>query len=124
MKFPPLGPAGAPAAKRNHFITPFDLMIFGLNPILPPTRPRARPGRTRPSLDYSTFGVTGQSNVLGMQPVTVPAGTFTALVVRSTLAQPGFPYGSGTRTCWFAPGKGLVKLVFDHGDDSVSTVEL
>ena len=59
-----------------------------------------------------------------MQTVTVPAGTFQAVVVRSTLVQPGFPYGSGTRTSWFAPDKGLVKLVFAHGDDSVSTVVL
>ncbi len=53
-----------------------------------------------------------------------PAGTFQALVVRSTLAQQGFRYGSGTRTLWFAPGKGLVKLLFVHADHSVSTVEL
>jgi hypothetical protein len=46
------------------------------------------------------------------------------MVVRSTLKQPGYPYGSGTRTCWFAPAKGLVKLVFVHADGSVSTVEL
>jgi hypothetical protein len=44
--------------------------------------------------------------------------------VRSTLTQKGFPFGSGTRTCWFAPGKGLVKLTFAHRDGSVSTVEL
>jgi hypothetical protein len=44
--------------------------------------------------------------------------------VRSTLVQPGFPFGSGTRTCWFAPDQGLVKLVFQHGDKSVSTVVL
>ena len=43
--------------------------------------------------------------------------------MRSTLTQKGFRYGSGTRTSWFAPGKGLVKLVFRHRDGSVSTVE-
>jgi hypothetical protein len=125
LKFPKLGPAGAPAAKRNHFITPFDLMIFGYNPLLP-----AYPatGNTwsvsKPSLDFATYGATGKSKVLGVQSVTVPAGTFQALVVRSTLVQAGFPYGSGTRTCWFASGKGLVKLVFAHGDHSTSTVVL
>jgi hypothetical protein len=62
--------------------------------------------------------------MLGVQAVKVPAGTFQALAVRTTLVQAGFPYGSGTRTSWFAPGKGLVKLVFAHGDHSVSTVEL
>jgi hypothetical protein len=25
---------------------------------------------------------------------------------------------------WFAPGRGLIKLVFDHRDGSVSTVQL
>ena len=125
LKFPPLGPAGAPPAKRNHFVTVFDLMTYGYNPIFP-AYPAA--GMTwssvKPSLDFNTYGVTGQSKVLGLQSVTVPAGTFQALVVRSTLTQPGFPYGSGTRTSWFAPGKGLVKLVFAHGDHSVSTVVL
>jgi hypothetical protein len=58
-----------------------------------------------------------------VQKVKTPAGTFDALVVTSALSQPGFPFGSGTRTMWFAPGKGLVKLVFRHGDHSVSTVE-
>jgi hypothetical protein len=43
--------------------------------------------------------------------------------IRSTLTQSGFPFGSGERTSYFAPGKGLVKLVFKHKDGSVSTVE-
>ena len=125
VKFPPLGPTGAPAVKRNHFITAFDLMTFGFNPIFPAYPAAGQTwSATKPSLDFTTYGVTGQSKVLGVQPVTVPAGKFQALVVRSTLRQPGFPYGSGTRTSWFAPGKGLVKLVFAHGDHSVSTVVL
>jgi hypothetical protein len=77
-----------------------------------------------PSRDYSLFGVTGTTTVVGTQSVTVPAGTFKALVVRSTLTQKDFTYGTGTRTSWFAPGKGLVKLVFRHADGSVSTVSL
>jgi hypothetical protein len=76
------------------------------------------------SRDFSLFGVKGTSTVVGLQRVTVPAGTFTAVVIRSRLVQAGYPYGSGARTSWFAPGKGLVKLVFDHGDQSVSTVVL
>jgi hypothetical protein len=110
---------------RDHFASPFDLMNFGLNPILP-----AYPGAgqnwstSRSSSEYITYGVTGTSRILGLQTVHVPAGTFKAIAVRSTLKQPGFPYGSGTRTCWFAAGKGLVKLVFDHADGSVSTVVL
>jgi len=40
------------------------------------------------------------------------------------LTQPGFKFGSGTRTMWIVDGKGLVKLVFRHRDGSTSTVEL
>jgi hypothetical protein len=39
------------------------------------------------------------------------------------MTQKGFPFGCGRRDSWFAPGKGLVKLVFHHRDGSVSTVE-
>jgi len=125
LKFPPLGPGGAAANKRNHFVTPFDLMNFGFNPLLPAYPAAGNTwAATKPSRDFVIYGVTGQTKVIGIQSVTVPAGTFQALVVRSTLSQPGFPYGTGTRTCWFAPGKGLVKLVFAHGDHSISTVVL
>lgn len=124
-KLPKLGPAALPAKKRRHFFTPFDLMDFGYQPILPayPTAGTAWSGRAS-GIAYSVFGVTGTTKVLGLQTVTVPAGTFRALAVRSVLAQKGFPFGSGTRTSWFAPGRGLVKLVFQHGDGSVSDVEL
>jgi hypothetical protein len=68
--------------------------------------------------------VSGSAKVVGIQRVRVPAGSFNALVVRASLRQPGFRFGSGIRTSWFAAGKGLVKLVFRHGDGSVSTVVL
>jgi hypothetical protein len=75
--------------------------------------------------DYQIYGVTGVTKVAGTQTVKVPAGTFKgAVVLGSTLKQSGFPFGSGTRTMWFAPGRGLVKLVFRHADGSTSTVEL
>ena len=77
-----------------------------------------------PSRDFNVFGVRGTTKVLGTRSVKVPAGRFKALAVRSTLKQQGFPFGSGTRTAYFAPKRGLVKLVFVHGDRSVSTVEL
>jgi hypothetical protein len=125
LKFPPLGPRSAATADRNHIVTPFDLMTFGFNPVL---QAYAVKGATWPSdpagHDFAVYGVTGTTQVLGVQTVTVAAGTFHALAVRTKLVQAGFPYGSGTRTSWFAPGKGLVKLVFAHGDGSVSTVEL
>src|SRR4051794_4018140 len=125
IRFPGLGPKALPAGKRRHFFTPFDLMNFGFNPVLPayPTT-GAVWGSKNPSRDYSTFGVNGSSKIVGVQKVKVPGGTFNALVVRSSLSQPGFKFGSGTRTSWFAPDKGLVKLVFRHGDGSVSTVVL
>ena len=125
IKFPALGPKSLPAAKRRHFFTPFDLMNFGFNPLLT-AYPAVRQtwGSKNPSRDFSTFGVNGSAKVIGIQKVKVPAGTFDALVVRATLNQPGFKFGSGTRTSYFAAGKGLVKLIFRHGDGSVSTVDL
>jgi len=122
---PKLGPASVPAAKRRHFFTPFDLLNFGFEPILPeyPTPGTSWSGSAA-GRAYAVFGVTGRTTVLGLRTVSVPAGTFRALAVRSTLVQKGFPFGSGTRTCWFAPGRGLVKLVFRHADGSVSDVEL
>jgi hypothetical protein len=125
LTFPQLGPAGAPAAHRNHFVTALDLFTFGLNPILPPYPAIGDHWSTsRHSDDFATYGVDGSTRIVGMRTVKVPAGTYHALVVSSKLTQRGFAYGSGTRTCWFAPGVGLVKLVFAHRDGSVSTVEL
>jgi hypothetical protein len=125
VKLPPLGPSSLPSAKRRHFFTPFDLMTFGFNPLLPAYPSAGAKWSSDPaSRDYAVYGVSGSSRVVGTQTVKVPAGTFNALVVASTLKQPGFPFGSGTRTMWFADGKGLVKLVFRHGDGSVSVVEL
>lgn len=124
-KLPPLGPKGAAADKRRHFHTPFDLMTFGFNPLLPAYPASGNTWKADPAgRDYAIYGVTGTTAVAAVQSVHVPAGTFSALVVNSTLKQAGFPFGSGTRTSWFAPGRGLVKLVFRHGDGSVSTVEL
>ena len=122
---PKLGPSSLPAKKRRHFFTPFDLMNFGFSPLFPeyPAAGMTWSGGAS-GLAYKTFGVTGTSKVLGIQTVHVPAGTFHALAVRSTLHQAGFPFGSGTRTSWFAPGRGLVKLIFQHADGSVSDVEL
>jgi hypothetical protein len=118
LKLPKLG-------HRKHFFTPFDLMEYGFNPLLPayPVKGTTWKG-VRSSADFTQFGVTGVTKVVGVRRVTVPAGTFEALEVISDLTQKGHPYGSGVRTSWFAPGRGLVKLVFKHGDHSVSTVVL
>jgi hypothetical protein len=125
IRFPALGPKSLPATKRRHFFTPFDLMNFGFNPVLTAYPASGQTwGSKNPSRDFSTFGVNGSTKVIGVQKIKVPAGTFDVLVVQATLSQPGFKFGSGTRTSYFAAGKGLVKLIFRHGDGSVSTVEL
>jgi hypothetical protein len=123
--FPALGPRFAKKSNRRHFFTPFDLMNFGFNPVLPAYAKAGDTWASSPTgTDFQSYGVTGSSTVLGTERVTVPGGTFDALVVRTKLKQPGFAFGSGTRTCWFAPGKGLVKLIFSHGDGSTSQVVL
>ena len=76
-----------------------------------------------PSRDYSVYGVTGSTKVLGVRREGRQED-YQALAVQSTLTQQGFTFGSGTRTSWFVADKGLVKLVFRHGDGSVSTVQL
>jgi hypothetical protein len=124
-KLPPLGPSALPKEKRRHFFTPFDLMTFGFNPVIPAYPASGNTWTAKTSgRDWETYGVTGTTTVLGVQKVTTPAGSFQALAVRSVLVQPGFPFGSGTRTSWFAPKRGLVKLEFRHADKSVSVVEL
>jgi hypothetical protein len=111
-------------AKGRRFFTPFDLMVFGINPVAPvfPTN-----GQTwavkRDSRDFKVFGATGMSKVTGRRDVRVPAGSFPAVVVESTLTTRKSKFGSGRRTAWFASGEGLIKLVFRHRDGSVSTVE-
>jgi hypothetical protein len=123
VTLPPLGPGSAPLAKRRHFFTVFDLMEYGFNPVLPEYPAAGESWSSQNgSRDFDIYGVVGSTRVVGIQKVTVPAGTFSALVVRSTLKEAGFPWGSGVRTCWFVAGKGLVKLVFQHADGSVSQV--
>jgi len=125
VKFPALGPNALPATKRRHFFTPYDLMTYGFNPLFPayPTAGTDWEGKAA-GRDFQVYGVTGTAKILGVQSVKTPAGTFKALAVKTTLTQPGFKFGSGTRTTWFAEGKGLVKLIFLHRDGSRSTVEL
>ena len=109
---------------NRHFFTPFDLMAFGFNPLLP-AYPET--GMTwsydKASTDFRNYGVVGHSKIVGFRKIKVPAGSYRALLVESTLSQRGSRFGSGRRDSWFAPGKGLVKLVFHHRDGSVSTVE-
>jgi hypothetical protein len=123
--FPGLGPSSVAKSRRRHFFTPFDLMTFGFNPVLPAYPAKGDSWSDDPnSPDFRAFGVTGQSEVVGFSTVKVPAGTYKdAVHIQSTLNQKGFKFGTGRRDSWFAPNKGLVKLVFRHRDGSVSTVE-
>ena len=124
VDFPDLGPRSVSKSRRRRFFTAYDLMTYGFNPVLPAYPAKGESWKSsRRTRDFKVFGVTGSSEVLGVQRVRTPAGTFRAIAVRSRLRQPGFRFGSGTRTSWFAPGRGLVKLVFRHADGSVSTVE-
>ena len=100
-KFPKLG-------KSRRFTTPFDLMVYGFNPVIP--SPGTKAGTTwrssRTSRDFSIFGVSGNTTVLGTQTVTVRGKQYKAVAIRSRLTQAGHKFGSGTRTAWFAPGQG------------------
>ena len=99
-------------------------MTFGYNPVLPANPAKGQSWQSnRQSRDFGVFGVTGRSRVLGMKRVRTPAGSFNALTVESRLRQRGFRFGTGRRLSYFAPDKGLVKLVFRHRDGSVSTVD-
>ena len=122
--FPRLGPRGS-GDSRNRFRTPYDLMNYGFNPIIPAYAKKGDAWRSsRDTRDWAEYGVVGISTVLGRRSVRTPAGRFKrTIAVRSTLRQPGFRFGSGTRTSWFQPGRGLVKLVFRHDDGSVTQVE-
>jgi hypothetical protein len=124
VHFPPLGPGNVPSAKRRRFFTPFDLMTFGFNPVLPTYPYKGQTWKSsKAGLDHSVFGVTGNSRVVGFERIGTPAGRFRTVHVRSKLVQHGFKFGSGVRDEWFAPGVGLVKLVVHHADGSVSSVE-
>jgi hypothetical protein len=124
-KFPGLGPRSVSTARRRHFFTPFDLMTFGFNPILPAYPEKGQSwSHDRTSPDFRAFGVTGHSTVVGFGTIKVASRTYkNAVHVQSTLSQKGFKFGTGRRDSWFAPDRGLVKLVFHHRDGSVSTVE-
>ena len=81
-KLPPLGPSSLPVNKRRHFFTPFDLMTYGFNPVLPAYPAPGTVWTSDPSSrDFALYGVTGSTRVVGVQKVKVPAGTFQALVV-------------------------------------------
>jgi hypothetical protein len=123
VDMPRLGPTNGPEGRRR-FVTPYDLMTYGYKPVLPAYTFKGETWRSAAgSRDFQVNGVSGVSTVLGQRTVTVPAGRFKAIAVRSVLRQKGHRFGSGSRTSYFAPDVGLVKLTFRHDDGSTSTVE-
>ena len=121
---PQLGPRSLPRDRRRRFFTPFDLMVYGFNPVVPAYAEAGQTWIGQPrSRDYKIFGVRGRSVVVGTRRVRTPLGRLRTVVVESRLRQKGYPFGSGRRTMYFAQDRGLVKLVFRHRDGSVSTVE-
>ncbi len=116
-KFPSL-------AHHRTFLTPVDLMVYGFNPLLPAYPEAGAHWKSGNARSMQEYDVTGVTRVVGVRTVRVPAGKFQALEVQSLLTQAGHPFGSGMRTCWFAAGRGLVKMIFRHRDGSVSVVQL
>jgi hypothetical protein len=117
VRFPALG-------HHRHFFTPVDLMAYGFNPLIPAYPQPGDGWHSGNAADFGVYGVTGSTTIVGVRSVTVPAGTFQTLELRSTLTQKGSRFGSGLRTMWLAPDHGLVKLVFQHRDGSTSLIQL
>ncbi len=117
VRFPRLG-------RGRHFFTPLDLLVYGFNPLIPAYAQAGDRWTSGNPTDFRAYGVRGSTTIVGIRTVRVPAGTFRALELRSVLSQRGSRFGSGVRTVWLAPGRGLVKLVFRHRDGSVSLVQL
>jgi hypothetical protein len=124
QRLPILGPKNGPEGRRR-FVTPYDLMTYGFGPVLPAYAVRGQTWRSATeSRDFRVNGVSGVSTVLKNKTVHTPAGRFrNTTVVRTKLRQSGHRFGSGSRTSYFAPDIGLVKLTFRHLDGSTSTVE-
>ena len=78
-------------------------------------------GRTESSLPNHK----GLSAVISVtETVTVTAGIYTNTLHIHTVISGTDNYLSGERDTWFAPGVGLIKLVYNHNDGSVTTAEL
>ena len=56
--------------------------------------------------------------------VTVNGHTFDNCVKIHTIITGSHPFGAGTRDAWFAPDIGLVKLIYNHNDGSITVAEL
>ena len=122
---PALGPRNGLKGPQ-HFYTPYDLMTYGFNPVIPAYSRKGDSWRSsRSTRATGRSGASPASRACSARATAVtPKHRYkNAVAVRSTLRQAGHPFGSGTRTSYFVPGTGLVRLVFRHDDGSVTTVE-
>ena len=78
-------------------------------------------GRTESSLPNHE-GLSAVTSVT--ETVMVAAGIFTDVMHVHTVISGTNDYLSGERDMWFAPGVGLIKLVYNHDDGAVTTAEL
>ena len=107
-KLPPLGPRSLPveqAPSLLHAVRPDGLRIQSGPAGVSRRRNDLDARRERTRLRRSTASPATRA-CSACRRCKVPAGKFKALAVQPMLKQPGFPFGSGTRTSWFAPGKG------------------
>jgi len=75
--------------------------------------------------EYGGAVYTGTTTAVASTATVLAGGrTYTnCLRIRTVITGP-YSFGTGTRNAWFAPNVGLVKLLYDRDDGSVSTVEL
>lgn len=67
--------------------------------------------------------IAGAHTLENYATISVPAGTFETIHIHSTI-QASSNTITGVRDMWFANHVGLVKLIYAHGDGSITTIEL
>ncbi len=74
---------------------------------------------------YGEAVYTGTTTaVISTATVSASGHTYTNCLQTHTVITGPHPFGSGTRDAWFAPDIGLVKLVYNHDDGSVTRADL
>lgn len=74
---------------------------------------------------YGGTVYVGTTTVITNEATVVAGGhTFTNCLQIHTVIEGPHPFGAGSRDAWFAPNVGLVKLIYNHNDGSVTKAEL
>lgn len=74
---------------------------------------------------YGGTAYTGTTTVVtNTATVSASGRIYTNCLQLHTVINGPHPFGAGTRDAWFAPDVGLVKLVYNHNDGSVTRAEL